>query len=97
VRRKDGKPKRRPTSKTIETSLLAFGKLAARGWPPSYRELVAELGLRSTSVIRYRISVLERLGYVERFGSEGMNRSYRLTPEGRAAYDRLRAGEEIAV
>ena len=50
------------------------------GYPPTLREAVIGIGLGSTSTISYRLSVLERLGYIE--VTPGVSRGIKVTNEG---------------
>ncbi|MFC1902868.1 transcriptional repressor LexA [Chloroflexota bacterium] len=40
--------------------------LVDNGFPPSIREIVAECGISSTSVVNYNLNILEREGYIRR-------------------------------
>ena len=50
-----------------------------RGVMPSYREIGAALGIKSTNAVSDHIKALIRKGYVERVGEPGRPRSLRLT------------------
>src|SRR5262245_23776121 len=41
-------------------------EIAKRGYPPSMREIGANVGLASTSSVSHQLRVLEQLGYVKR-------------------------------
>ena len=49
---------------------------AERGYSPSLREIGAAVGMRSTSMVRYRLDKLEAAGVIER--TPGISRSIRL-------------------
>ncbi len=67
----------------LNTRILEAIREADReGRTPSYRELVAQCRVSSTSVVRYHILHLAGRGMVE-MGAKGHSRSYRLTPKGR--------------
>ena len=50
--------------------------LRARGYPPSVREIMAAVGLASTSAVHHHLQMLVRDGYLER--GEGQSRAIRL-------------------
>jgi len=74
-----------------------------RGYPPTVREIGAEIGLKSSSSVHYHLRVLEQDGFITRDGS--LTRALRVTgddpdePRGRARYlplvGRVAAGEPI--
>lgn len=47
------------------------------GFPPSYRNIMEDAGITSSSVVRHYLLGLERRGYLERM--EGCPRAMRLT------------------
>ncbi len=49
---------------------------AKHGYAPSVRDIMDGLGASSTSVVNYRLRVLERLGHIER--DRGIARGIRL-------------------
>jgi repressor LexA len=42
---------------------------AERGYPPTVREIGAEVGLKSSSSVHFHLRVLEKAGYIERDGA----------------------------
>lgn len=50
-----------------------------QGFPPSYREMAAALGFRSTNGVAYQLRCLEDKGYLERKASGAPARALRLT------------------
>jgi len=50
-----------------------------RGVMPSYREIGAALGIRSTNAVSDHVKALVRKGYLERMGEPGTPRTLRLT------------------
>ncbi len=74
-----------------------------RGYPPTVREIGAEIGLKSSSSVHYHLRVLEEDGFITRDGS--LTRALRVTGNdagelrGRARYlplvGRVAAGEPI--
>lgn len=62
----------------------------ARGYPPTYREIMAHFGWSSTYTVACHLAALERKRYIERGGSAGRGRPQRtitllrgLDPDGR--------------
>ena len=51
-----------------------------KGWPPSVREIQKRFRVSSTSVVSYRLSRLEKDGYLHR--EHGITRGLRITEEG---------------
>lgn len=67
--------------------LQAIDALIRRdGWPPSIREIAAELCLVSNATIHYHLGLLEAWGLIVR-GPKGQNRSLRITTIGQAALE----------
>jgi repressor LexA len=54
---------------------------------PSYREIGAALGIRSTNGVSDHVKALLRKGYLERVGSHGASRSMRLTRKATGTLD----------
>lgn len=67
------------------------GSIAARGYPPTHRELGATLGLSSLSSVHAHLAALERKGFVAR--EVGSPRAIRLTHAG----TRLLAVHRLAI
>lgn len=74
-----------------------------RGYPPTVREIGAEIGLKSTSSVHYHLRVLEEKGYITRDGSltralrvaHGQSTHERATPTYLPLVGRVAAGEPI--
>jgi repressor LexA len=64
-----------------------------QGYPPSYREMAAALGFRSTNGVAYQLRCLEEKGYLERETRGAPARAIRLT----AKAEPLMGGEVIQV
>lgn len=60
------------TTALVLQAIKAFW--AAHGFSPSIRDIMAETGITSTSVVRYHIDRLERAGVMKR--TPGVARSY---------------------
>lgn len=45
--------------------------IAANGFPPSYREICADTGLKSTSSVKHQLSALEEMGYIRQSKNKG--------------------------
>ncbi|MDQ3575936.1 MAG: helix-turn-helix domain-containing protein, partial [Actinomycetota bacterium] len=54
------------TGKRREILDFIAGELAARGYPPSVREIGQAVGLTSSSTVHAHLSTLERQGYLRR-------------------------------
>jgi SOS-response transcriptional repressor LexA len=59
--------------------------IAEHGYPPLYSEIQGRLMLSSTSVVAYRLKVLEREGYIQR-KPKAAARSIQLTDKARALF-----------
>jgi len=64
------------TDRQLEV-LQAIRQLSARGYPPTYRELSAALGIRSNNGVRDHLRALENKGAITR--APGLARSIVLT------------------
>lgn len=90
-------PRRREILDFIERTIQE------RGYPPTVREIGAEIGLKSSSSVHYHLRVLEEKGFITRDGS--LTRALRVSDEARdgrrsaATYlplvGRVAAGEPI--
>jgi repressor LexA len=73
-----------------QQALLDFLRrfIEQHGYPPSYREMAADLGFKSTNGVAYQLRCLEEKGYLERKARGAPARAIRLTakalPEPRA-------------
>ncbi len=75
-------------------ALAALAALTARdGWPPTVRELAAELGTTAGRTLA-ALQALEALGHVER--QAGRSRAVRVTAAGRAALEGKAAADAAA-
>jgi repressor LexA len=54
-------------------------EVSRKGVVPSFREIGAALGIRSTNAVSDHVKALQRKGYLERVGDPGRPRSLRLT------------------
>ncbi|MCW6003910.1 hypothetical protein K1W54_04840 [Micromonospora sp. CPCC 205371] len=63
-----------------QTAILRYiaDHIADRGYPPTFREIVAAVGMRSTGSLRYQIRRLEDKGLIERPSRHGQRASLRL-------------------
>jgi len=64
-----------------DAQIIAFVRrfIAEHGYPPTMREIMAGIGLRSTSAVSYRLSRLEERGHIER--DAAVPRGIRLTQQ----------------
>jgi repressor LexA len=53
---------------------------AQNGYPPTFREIGEDMGIRSTNGVNDHLRSLERKGYL-RIGRDGKSRALRLTPK----------------
>lgn len=60
--------------------------LAVNGYGPAIREIQADCGISSTSVVGYNLNGLEAKGYITRSRDRRIARSIRLTPKAEALY-----------
>ena len=70
-------PRRRQILDFIATTIQE------RGYPPTVREIGAEIGLKSSSSVHYHLRVLEDEGYITRDGS--LTRALRVSGSGESA------------
>lgn len=64
------------------------------GYPPSFRDIAAALGFKSTNGVAYQLRVLEERGYLERDTTGSLARAIRL---GRKATGSYRESSTVAV
>lgn len=64
-----------------------------QGYPPSYREMAAALGFKSTNGVAYQLRCLEDKGYLERVARGAPARAIRLTFKGQPS----NGGETVQV
>ncbi len=74
------------TDKRAKILELILDFQEVNGYPPSLRELQAELGLASVSTIAHYLEYLRHVGFVT--WREGLPRTLRVTPEGETALSR---------
>lgn len=79
-----GKTRERIINESMETLKIIKRYQMEYGYTPSYRDLVKELGLASTSAIPSKINYLELEGYITR-PDQRMARVIILTDKGREA------------
>ena len=71
----------RSSSKREEIYAFLKDYIASHGYPPTTREIMAGVGLRSTASVHYHLSELNRSGAIEMDG--GKNRAISLGAEHR--------------
>jgi len=67
---------------TRQREILNFirEEVAVRGYPPSFREIAKQFGIRSTNGVKVHMDALERKGYIRR--DPGLARGIELTDQG---------------
>lgn len=70
-----------------QTAILRYiaDHIADRGYPPTFREIVRAVGMRSTGGLRYQLGQLEDKGLLERPSRHGQRASLRLVQPGEVA------------
>ena len=83
-----GKKTLHSTQKAKDTVKYIVEYCDDSGYPPTLREIMIGIGLRSTSAIVYRLSVMEELGYLK--VTRGVSRGIKVTDKGYRFIDRRR-------